>query len=92
MCKTLNDVKSSSTAIASAVEEQSAATKEISRNAQQAASGTGQVSHSITAVTRAAQETGMASSQMLDAASELAKQSEILRDQVDKFLASVRST
>ncbi|MDR3448396.1 MAG: HAMP domain-containing methyl-accepting chemotaxis protein [Alphaproteobacteria bacterium] len=91
MCKTLVEVKSASSAIASAIEQQSAATREISRNVQQAASGTQDVSSNVVAVTRAAQETGTSAGQMFDAASELAKQSEILRDQVGKFLASVRS-
>jgi methyl-accepting chemotaxis protein len=91
MCKTLDSVKSASTAIASAIEEQSAATKEISRNVQQAADGTQQVSRNITDVTRAAKETGTAASQMLESASELAKQSESLRDKVGKFLSDVRS-
>jgi len=91
MCKTLEDVKSSSSAIAAAVEEQSASTREISRSVQQAASGTREVSINVTAVTEAAQETGTAAGQMLEAASELAKQAEGLRDQVDRFLSKVRS-
>jgi len=48
--------------IASAVEEQGAATQEISRNVQQAAQGTQQVSANITDVQRGASETGSASS------------------------------
>jgi methyl-accepting chemotaxis protein len=91
MCRTLTDVKATSSAIAAAVEEQSAATQEISRHVKQAASGTQQVTENVTSVTRAAQETGTAATQMLDSASELAKQSEILRDQVGKFLANVRT-
>jgi methyl-accepting chemotaxis protein len=42
-----------STAIASAVEEQGAATQEISRNIQQAAQGTQEVAGNITGVTQA---------------------------------------
>jgi methyl-accepting chemotaxis protein len=91
MCKTLVDVKSTSSAIAAAIEEQSAATKEISRNVQQAANGTQEVSRNITDVTRAVQETGTATSQMLESASELAKQSEVLRDKVSTFLSNVRT-
>ena len=91
MCKTLVDVRSASTAIASAVEEQSAATQEISRSVQQAARGTQQVSSNITSVTRAAQETGTMAGQMLESSSELARQSDILKDQVSKFLANVRA-
>ncbi len=91
MCRTLEEVKSSSAAIAAAVEEQSASTQEISRNVQQAANGTQDVSNNIIGVTQAVQETGTMASQMLDASSELAKQSEILKNQVDKFLTNVRS-
>lgn len=47
--------------IASAVEEQGAATQEISRNVQQAAGGTQQVSANIADVERGASETGSAS-------------------------------
>ena len=54
--------------IAAAVEEQGAATQEISRNVQQAAQGTQQVSANITDVQRGTCETGSASSQVLSAA------------------------
>jgi methyl-accepting chemotaxis protein len=91
ICETLVDVKDVSTAIAAAVEEQSSATREIARNVQQAAEGTAQVSSNVTGVTRAANETGTAATQMLGAASELAKQSDVLRSEVDKFLATVRA-
>ncbi len=91
MCRTLVDVKSTASAIAAAVEEQSAATQEISRNVQQAARGTQQVSGNVTSVTLAAQETGTTATQMLASASELTRQSEILRDQVGKFLSDVRA-
>jgi len=49
------------------------------------------VSDSVTDVTRAAQETGVAATQLLASASALAKQSEVLRDQVSKFLSNVRA-
>jgi methyl-accepting chemotaxis protein len=91
ICSTLVDVRSSSTAIASAIEEQSAATQEISRNVQQAAQGTSEVTGNVTGVTKAAQETGSAATQMLSSASELAKQSDVLRKEVDRFLNNVRA-
>jgi methyl-accepting chemotaxis protein len=50
--------------IASAVEEQGAATQEISRNVQQAAQGTMQVSSNIVDVQRGATETGSASTHL----------------------------
>jgi methyl-accepting chemotaxis protein len=86
--KSLNDI---STAIAAAVEEQGAATSEISRNVQRAAKGTGEVSETIAEITQSAGETGAAAAQVLSAASELSIQSEQLRGEVDKFLATVRA-
>jgi methyl-accepting chemotaxis protein len=77
--------------IASAVEEQGAATQEISRNVQQAAQGTMQVSSNITDVQRGASETGSASSQVLSAAQSLSSESSRLRLEVGKFLSSVRA-
>jgi methyl-accepting chemotaxis protein len=77
--------------IASAVEEQGAATQEISRNVQQAAVGTTQVSSNITDVQRGASETGSASSQVLSAAQSLSIESNRLKLEVDKFLGAVRA-
>jgi methyl-accepting chemotaxis protein len=80
-----------SSTIASAVEEQGAATQEISRNVQQAAHGTQQVSSNITDVQRGASETGSASSQVLAAAQSLSGDSNRLKLEVGKFLNSVRA-
>ena len=77
--------------IATTIEEQGSATAEISRNVQQAAHGTQDVTNNISGVTRAAADTGAASAQVLSSASELAKQSEALRTEVDTFLANVRA-
>ena len=80
-----------SSAIAAAIEEQGAATLEISRNVQQAAHGTHQVSSNITDVQRGATETGSASSQVLSAAQTLSYDSGRLKSEVSKFLNSVRA-
>ena len=80
-----------STAIASAVEEQSAATNEISRNAQLAATTTRSVTDSVGQVYQAAGEAGSTASHVLTAASELSKQSELLRSEVNTFLSTVRA-
>ena len=58
---------------------------------QQAAAGTHEVSSNIAGVTQAAGETGAASTQVLAAANELARQAETLRSEVDTFLATVRA-
>ena len=80
-----------SSTIAAAIEEQGAATQEISRNVQQAAQGTQQVSSNITDVQRGATETGSASSQVLSAAKSLSGDSNRLKLEVGKFLNSVRA-
>jgi methyl-accepting chemotaxis protein len=88
---TIEKLSEISATIASAVEEQGAATQEISRNVQQAAQGTQQVSANITDVQRGASETGSASSQVLTAAKSLSGDSGRLRSEVSKFLSSVRA-
>ncbi len=85
--KTVGD----SSTIAAAVEEQGAATQEISRNVQQAAQGTQQVSSNITDVQQGASETGSASTQVLSAAQSLSSDSNRLRLEVGKFLNTVRA-
>ncbi|ABD87354.1 methyl-accepting chemotaxis protein [Rhodopseudomonas palustris] len=80
-----------SSTIASAVEEQGAATQEISRNVQQAALGTQQVSSNIVDVQHGVSETGSASSQVLSAAQSLSRDSNRLRLEVGRFLETVRA-
>jgi methyl-accepting chemotaxis protein len=77
--------------IATAVEEQGAATREISRNVQQAAQGTTQVSSNIADVEQGASQTGSASAQVLTAAQSLSGESNRLKREVGKFLSSVRA-
>jgi methyl-accepting chemotaxis protein len=80
-----------SSSIAAAVEEQGTATSEISRNVQQAAHGTQQVSSNITDVQHGASETGSASTQVLAAARSLSGDSNRLKQELGKFLSSVRA-
>ena len=88
---TIEKLSEISSTIAAAVEQQGAATQEISRNIQQAAQGTQQVSAHITDVERGASETGSASSQVHSAARSLAGESDRLKNQVEKFLNTVRA-
>ena len=80
-----------SAGIASAVEEQGAATQEIARNVQQAAAGTSEVAVNIAEVRSGAAETGGASSQVLAAATSLARETNRLKSQVESFLNNVRA-
>ncbi len=88
---TIEKLSEISATIASAVEEQGAATLEISRNVQQAAQGTQQVSSNISDVQRGAGETGSASTQVFAAAKSLSGDSNRLRLEVGKFLDTVRA-
>jgi len=88
---TIGRMSEISATIAAAVEEQGAATQEISRNIQHAAQGTSQVSANITDVQRDASETGSASTQVLSAAQSLSVESNRLKLEVGKFLNSVRA-
>lgn len=88
---TIGRIAEIAAAIAAAVEEQGAATQEISHNVQQAASGTNEVAANITEVNRGANETGSASTQVLGAAQSLANESRRLRSEVDKFVTTVRA-
>ncbi len=80
-----------SAAVASAIEEQNAATQEIGRNAQEASVGNRQVSESITGVTQAAGEAGQGAGDVLNAARELAQQGEALSGEVASFIEQVRA-
>jgi methyl-accepting chemotaxis protein len=73
----ISQVNEISTSISSAVEEQSAATKDVSIN--------------IHGVTQAAQETGQSSSMVLNVAQSLSVHAGDLDKKVDSFLESVRS-
>ncbi|AWJ90631.1 methyl-accepting chemotaxis protein [Azospirillum baldaniorum] len=89
--RVIGEISHISTTIAAAVEEQGAATQEISRNVQQAARGTQEVSGNIAGVTQAAEATGDASRQVLDAADGLSGEAEGLRGFVSRFLTDMRA-
>ncbi len=88
---TIMSVNETATAIASAVEEQGAATQEIARNVQEASKGTQEVSSNIAKVSQAATATGQAASDVLSASRDLTRQSENMRDQVDAFFKSIQA-
>ena len=89
--QTISRVNHIAAAIAAAVEEQGAATQEIARNVQQAAAGTAEVSGHIASVSQAAGETGVAAGEVLGSAQVLARLSDALRDDVDRFVGNIRA-
>ena len=62
---TIGEINDVATAIAAAVEEQGAATREIARNIQHAAGGTSEVSSNIIGVSNASTEAGAAATEVL---------------------------
>jgi methyl-accepting chemotaxis protein len=88
---TIGRVSEIATSIASAVEEQGAATQEIARNVQQASAGTQEVSSNIAGVTHAASQAGDAAGRVLSATGNLVSQSETLRLEVNAFLQKIRT-
>jgi methyl-accepting chemotaxis protein len=78
----INDLQ---TTIASAVEEQTATTNEISRNIAQAATGSGEIAANITAVATAADSTRAGVEEARTAAADLARMSSDLQKLVMQF-------
>ncbi|MCA1909167.1 MAG: bacteriohemerythrin [Magnetospirillum sp.] len=80
-----------SAAVAAAVEEQEAATAEISRNVAETSASTDQVSANIGEVLHATQRAEQAARVVSGAAETLGGHTELLRSEVRKFLAEVRA-
>ena len=93
--KSISDVigriSENASAVAAAAEQQGATTREISNSVQQAALGTQEVARNITGVSQSSAETGQMASEVLSASSELMRQSEILRGEVEKFIKGIRA-
>ena len=88
---TITEISGITTAIATAVEQQGAATQENARNVQAAATGTSEVTSNIGGVTQAASDTGRVSGEVLSAAGNLSKQAGLLNSEVERFLTSIRA-
>jgi methyl-accepting chemotaxis protein len=91
ICKTIGEINNISGMVAGAVEAQRKATQEIARNIHDAATGTRDVADNIGGLTAAASETGSSAAQLLASASDLARQQDLMRSEVEKFLATVRA-
>jgi methyl-accepting chemotaxis protein len=84
-------MSSTTASIAASVEEQGAATQEIARTASQTSHATAEVARNIIGVREAAESSGAASSQVLAASRDLARQADALRNQVNGFLQAMRA-
>ncbi|MGD1934428.1 MAG: methyl-accepting chemotaxis protein [Candidatus Phaeomarinobacter sp.] len=87
----ITQVTEISQSLAIAIEEQTAATEEIARNAHQAAGGTQEVSSSVQGVSEASQEASAASAQLLSSSNTLTKQGDALRERMQAFINQVRA-
>jgi methyl-accepting chemotaxis protein len=87
----IEEVSRASTAIASAVEQQGAATAEIARNVHEAASNTKRVTDAIGHVNEAVQRTGTAANDMLAQAAKLTGHAQHMAKNVDSFVAGIRA-
>ena len=76
--------------VAVGMRQQDAVTQEIARNAGAAAKGTRDVSENVTEVSNSAVKTGQVASTVLTASAELAEQSHLLRQEVERYLAQLR--
>ncbi|HAI32584.1 MAG TPA: methyl-accepting chemotaxis protein, partial [Thalassospira sp.] len=89
--KTISEMDGVVATISSAVEEQSAATREIAFNIEQAATGTTVVSSNIVTVSQAVNEAGTASSDVLTAVSTLSENFNTLKGATDSFVSTIRA-
>ncbi|HYD99766.1 MAG TPA: HAMP domain-containing methyl-accepting chemotaxis protein [Alphaproteobacteria bacterium] len=80
-----------SATIAAAVEQQAAATSEITRNVHEAATGTRQVSDNIRGVNEAADQSGELAVRVKTAAETLNRHSDALRREIEGFLDGVKA-
>jgi methyl-accepting chemotaxis protein len=87
----IGEVNEVATAIAAAVQQQGAATQEITRSTQYAAQGTKNVSDNITGVKTDADAAADAAEHVKDASKTLETQSQHLGHQVTEFLGRIRA-
>lgn len=89
--RTIAEINHIATAIAAAVEEQDAATREIARNVQQAAVGTQEIANNIAGVQATTQGAASSAESVLGAAGSLSREAEALRREVDGFITRIRA-
>jgi methyl-accepting chemotaxis protein len=87
---TIREIREIASSIAAAVDQQAAATQQIAHNVQQAADGTRRVTENIHEVGGAANSTGRAAGEVLNAADRLAGQSAHARSEVKEFLTRIK--
>lgn len=86
----MHNISEVTTAIAGAVEQQGAATREISQNVQMAANGTQTLASSISTVTAAIDQTSRTSGEVLGTSGKVFAAAEDLAEQVKDFFVKLR--
>ncbi|XUM24821.1 methyl-accepting chemotaxis protein [Bradyrhizobium oligotrophicum S58] len=89
--QTIAQMSEITSSISTSIAQQGDATREIARNIQSVAAGSNEISAHIGGVTKAAEATGIAASEVLSSARELDGQSGLLQQAVDGFMAKVRT-
>lgn len=87
----IRQMKEISGGVAVAVEEQNSATKEISRNIQEASAGNQEVSEKVVFVAQAAGQTQNATATVLSAARQLGQNTATIRTTIERFIHDVRA-
>jgi methyl-accepting chemotaxis protein len=89
IASTMNQAEGFSAGITVAVEEQAAATNEISRSVAEAAQGTELAAHNMEGLTTVVAETDLSASKVHQAANHVADQAKYLNLTIDRFLKAV---
>ncbi|MCK0129160.1 HAMP domain-containing methyl-accepting chemotaxis protein [Erythrobacter sp. F6033] len=85
------ELESAASAIATAVDQQAVASQDLARSIDIAARNTENVSATIDEVSKVTNQSGSTATQVLESASGLNDQAELLREQVSDFLKQVRA-
>jgi methyl-accepting chemotaxis protein len=88
---TIDEMREISNFVATTMDNQGAATRDIALNTQQVASGTAEVTANTEAVSESMQATGSAATQVVSAAVELNRQADALRGEIGRFLQDIRA-
>jgi methyl-accepting chemotaxis protein len=88
---TIREMNEITTSVAAAVEEQDATTREINRSVEAVAQGTKEVVINIASVSEDALKTGDSASNVLTAADELERETDVLGMEISEFLRQIRA-
>lgn len=86
----IEQVSQISNGIAAAIEEQAAATAEITRNVTEASNASVEVDQNISGVSQATASTGAAATQLSSSADDLGKQARILKEEFDLYIEMIK--